>query len=167
MKVADIEAMMRRMEISSLPDGFLAGEAEASVAFERLIVLHQCCTDNVYRNDVVIIQIYQGRVEEGLADDENNGARMDWLWGTTATPLGDSPADLRIQYSEYRAWLYDVLRIQLYFPQPPCQRPNQAQQSRGERLAIQADPAPPPTTTTRPQGTSTTSGGSGGRRPRE
>ena len=37
MKVADIEAMMSRMEISRLPDGFLAGEADASVAFEREI----------------------------------------------------------------------------------------------------------------------------------
>ena len=167
MKVADIEAMMLCMAISSVPDGFLTGEAEASVAFERLLVLHQCCTDNMYQNDGVIVQIYQSRVEEGLADDGSNGERMAWMWQTTATPIGDSPAELRINYSEYRDWLYNVLRVQLYFPRPPSQRPNPAQQSRGERLAIQADPALTPTTTTRPQGTSTTSGGSGGRRPRE
>ena len=160
--------MMLRMGISSSPDGFLRGETEASAVFERLLVLHQCCTDNMYQNDGVIIEIYQSRVEAGLADDAPNRDKMGWLWKSTATPLGDCPADLRVVYSEYSSWLYDVLRVRLYFPDnPPCQEPNPAQQPRGDRLAIQSDPACPPTTTTRPQGTSTTSGGSGGRRTRD
>ena len=114
MKVADIEAMMSQLAISETPDGFLAWESDTSVAFERLQVLHQCCTDHVYRNDSVIIKIYQSRVEHWL-DDEMNWVRMDELWAATATPIDDSPGELRTKYSEYRDWLYDVLRNKLSF----------------------------------------------------
>ena len=168
MKVADIEAMMSRLMISAIPDGFLAGEADTNVAFERLQVLHQCCTDHVYRNDSVIIKIYQSRVESGLEICEQNWARMDELWATTAATIDDSPGELRTTYSEYRDWLYDVLRNKLFFPtKMPFRRSGEADPSRGERLTIQADPALPPPTTLRPQGTSTTSGGPGGRRQRD
>ncbi len=136
MKVAEIEAMMWGLELSSKPKGFLTGEAEASVKFERLLVLHQCCTDNMYQNDRVVIQIYQSRVEEGLADDKREGDRMADLWSQTATPIGDYQAELRINYSEYRDWLFTVLKEKLYFPQQQVP----AQQTR-ERLTIQADPA--------------------------
>ena len=57
MKVADIEMMMNQLEISTTTQGFLEAEADASVVFERLQVLHPCCMDHVYRNDTVIIQI--------------------------------------------------------------------------------------------------------------
>ena len=41
MKVADIEMMMNQLEISTATQGFLEAEADASVIFERLQVLHR------------------------------------------------------------------------------------------------------------------------------
>ena len=137
------------------------------MAFERLQVLHQCCTDHVYLNDSVIIKIYQSRVAGWLEFDEVNWERMDELWATTAAPIDDSQGELRTKYSEYMDWLYDVLRNKLFFPKMPFRRTGEAEPSRSERLTIQADPALPPPTTLRPQGTSTTSGGPGGRRQRD
>ena len=102
MKVADIEMMMNQLEISPTPHGFLEAEADASVAFERLQILHQCCTDHVYRNDNVIIQIYQSMVEQGLRGYETNWVMITEMWMTTATPPEDSPGEVRTRYSAYR-----------------------------------------------------------------
>ncbi len=163
MKVADIEMMMNQLEISSTTQGFLEAEADASVAFERLQILHQCCTDHVYRNESVMIQIYQSRVKHWLRAFETNWVRITEMWMTTATPPEDSPGEVRTRYSAYREWLYDALHRILYFPRTPARRFGEADPSRCERLTIQADPTPPPTTIHQ-QWTSTTSGGQGGRR---
>ena len=83
MKVADIEMMMNRLDISTETLSFLEAEAEASVDFERLQVLHQCCADHVYTNDTIIIQIYQSRFEHGLLLDTPNWQRIKDLWERT------------------------------------------------------------------------------------
>ena len=153
---------MNQLEISSI-QGFLEAEAEASVVFERLQILHQCCADHVYMNESVVIQIYQSRVEHWLRAFETNWTRITEMWVTTATPPEDSPGEVRTRYSAYREWLYHVLHSKLYFPRPPARRLGEADPSRCERLTIQADPTPHPTTI-HPQGISTTSGGQGGRR---
>ncbi len=163
MKVADIEMMMNQLAISYTTQWFLEAEADASVVFERLQILHQCCTDHVYRNDSVIIQIYQSMVEHWLHAFETNWTRITEMWVTTATPPEDSPGEVRTRYSAYREWLYDALHSKLYFPRTPARRFGEADQSRCERLTIQADPTLPPTTL-HPPGTSIPSGGPRGRR---